>query len=1433
MSRIILSLVLSFFVCSALAENLLLLVTPRNVPEVVSGTHVFLEQQADVNVQVRTTEQWQDMADADRQQLLQQTDTVFAAGVFGETAQTFLHDLQATSPKNVIALHSEHRLVTASRLAGAPMLVSASLEKLMLHPNPQQSSTDWMKTMLQQYPEQQAWLQARFFWMGRNSENMTGLIAHLHHLTMQEATTEQPQLAARVRLYHQHRLVTPEQFDFSAKKSWVVLLDYETGERPGEKALLDAICETVTDDELGCVSVLTAWGDASLEAVQLLAKHQPRISSIVSLQDFVVGGSEQREAVTALLKQLDVPVFNAMRLSDSTESEWLLSEAGIKWDSVHYRVAMPELQGMSQPMVVAMMTPAMIDPQTGARLAFSQPVSSQVALLAKRISRWHTLQYKDNQDKKLAIIYYNHPPGRHNIGADNLNVVESLFDILHRLKDEGYDTGVLPQTTSALLDMLQERGINLPEDVGALADMAEKIITVEADTYQRWFDALPETLRQEMIEGPLGLLHASLQQAQALNDPAIAQQLLKRVMEDLRHVVDGAEHNGRDRVLDLLTQLETLYQQPLEKIGWQQAEQLVSAITQQQIEGLRGWGPAPGKVMVYQDKILLPGLQFGNVFIGPQPPRGWELNEELLHANLSFPPPHQYLALYQWLRHDFHADAIVHLGRHSTYEFLPRHRVGLAENDYPQALLDDLPSIYPYIVDGVGEGIQAKRRGSAVIIDHLTPPLASTELYDQLLELRQLVESYEAAPVNAEAMRKRAIKEMKKLLAKLNLRDELTASMSAELEVRGLQSLDEVEDELLVHEIGHYLTHLQEDFMPLGLHVYGRPWSDEAIETMLVSMQGNENTPDQLAALLRASPDAEMQALLHALEGRYVEPGKGNDPVRTPSALPTGRNFYALDDSLIPSKLGYEVGLELAEKARHQTAKDDDGSDALVLWASDVVRDEGAMIGFGYDMLGVKPIWNSRGIFKGLERLDLSQMTERDRHGQSQPRIRRDMLFTTSGLFRDLYGSQLVWLEQAVLMALDASSGLIRQQYPALTDALDAALAPLHGGSQPGFETLQQNQLAARWVNDARQALQRGDAAQQAGSEASYRIFGTPVGAYGAGVNRLVERSGAWQQREQVAQTYLHRMGHAYGAELNGDAAHQAFEQRLQSVSQTYLGRGSNLYGVMDNNDAFDYLGGLSLAVETIKGAAPENFILAHSDSQNLAVSPLETVLLTELRGRYLNPQWLKPLMNEGYAGARTMGSEFLEYLWGWQVTNPGVVKSWVWDEVKRVYVDDGLDIGLDEFLQQDHNVHVNSNMLAIMLVAAYKDFWQTDEQTISELAQKFTDLVAANGLPGSGHTTPNHPMYSWMMDYLDADHQQQLETVLAAARLPEVISESAPTHITEVDAATEAEQQAAETDEQAPSQPVNYNWVFWLLTALLLLMVGIMRGRALPKGKK
>ena len=1373
------------------AATLFGVVSDRSATELAAGASQFNRTNPAHNLTLRTPSQLAELSDQQISTYIGSADAILIAAVFGDSV-TRIERLIKTSAldKNipVFATNSDRRLTRLSRINAKDVFKDINEQSLRTLTSSPDISIDYQQhinNLVRKFPNQSAWLQARSYWQGRGSENMAGLMAWLLQHKDKNIHVPKPQPQSAIRYYHNGQVINADRVKLKKELPVAVILDHNTGDRAGDRELLDAICSQIKKRNMQCLAVLARWGEASMQAIKTLSNvtKPAKASIMVSLQDFAIGGGEHRKEVTELLTQLNIPVIKGIRLTDRTTEEWQLSTDGIPWDGVHYRVAMPELQGISQPMILATASAPYIDKLTGLKLSPSRPLLEQVEQLTSRMNNWIKLQLKTNANKRVALIYYNHPPGRHNIGADNLDVPATLWEMLNRLKQAGYNTGTLPKDQKALLDLIQQRGINLPNDQGALKEMADTVTTLSPEKYQQWFETLSPRVQDEMVYGPLGYLQAGLFNAIKYNKHEIGYTLLQHVAGDIEHLLEGVDHPARARALDLFKQFKQQAKVLLEgKDTQEEIIRLTKALHATGIEGIRGWGKAPGNVMVFNNKILIPGIQFGNIFIGPQPPRGWEVNEELLHANLSFPPPHQYLGFYYWIKHQFKADALVHLGRHSTYEFLPQRRVGLTKDDYPSLIASDIPGIYPYIVDGVGEGIQAKRRGLAVMIDHLTPPLNATPLYDDLLTLRQLIESFESAQEKSPA-RHRAVKNIRNMIDKMKLRSELETIMKDELQVRGI-GFEQVDDEMLVHEVGHYLTQMQEQFMPMGLHVFGKDWEQAAIEMMLNSI--NQPEIKSLPQLLTDSPKHERTALLAALDGQFIAPGKGNDPIRTPEALPTGRNFHALDSSLIPSRIGYQLGLELANQTRKETKFDPKGNEAIILWASDTVRDEGVMVAFGLDMMGIQPVWNSRGKFKGLKRLPMSA-----------ERVRRDTVFTTSGLFRDLYANLLVWLDRAVLLALDGASLTIAKDYPELTEALNAALQPITEMRQPGNESLTTNELAAHWVKQTQALLKQKQSAALAGRQASLRLFGDAPGSYGTGVNRLVERSGSWETRQQISDAYVTRMGHAYGIGVNGLPAHDSFKTNLKQVQNTYLGRASNLYGLMDNNDAFDYMGGMSMVVESLSGKVPNNRVIQHADPEKAHLQSLDSALLQELRGQFLNPAWLKGLMKHDYAGARTMGSEFMEYLWGWQVTNPEIIKSWVWDEVKEVYMDDRHKLGLDKFLEQGHNVHVKTNMLAIMLVAAHKGYWQASEETLKELAEKFAQLVAEHGLPGSGHTHPDHPMLEWIKTKISIDLAKQLTEVQNSARGEVSPAANVPVSIAQLDVSQLESEQKDSTQEQ------------------------------------
>ena len=1422
MTKRLIALVLALLPLSAGAETLLGVVSERSAPTLAAGAERFHEQYPNHELILRTTGQIADLDRGELAALWERADGVLMTAVFGDAVVPRLTRLarQRAGERVILGMNSDRQITRATRLGGEQPLAGMdkeALDELTANPGADEDPAKHRQKLAKQYPDQAAWLQARAYWQGQGAGNAASLLAFLAREAGADVAVPEPEPRSPLRYYHDGEIVAADALELDPDVPVVTLLDHDTGDRIGEQATLDALCNAVRERGMQCVAVLARWGQASVTAVETLDERlgEPPLAAVVSLQGFVIGGGEGREAATQALEELNVPVLQGMRLTKRTEAEWRLSPDGLPADSVHYRLSMPEFQGVSQPMVLAASEPPRIHELTGIELAVTQPIDEQITAMADRVANWSELQQTGNSDKRIAIVYYNHPPGRHNIGADNLDVPASLITILEQLKAAGYEVGEIPDDSEAMVELLQQRGVNLPENSGELAAMSDRVNTMTPATYRDWFEELPDHVRQSVNGGPLAALVPRLQRARSLERGETARSILKQTTGDLHHLLEEADHAAAARALDLLDQLETAAGKALTTGDWSRPRELVSALQETGVPGLDGWGEPPGWVMTHDNQLLVPGLQFGNVYIGPQPPRGWGVREELLHANLAFPPPHQYLAFYHWLDSEFGADAVMHLGRHSTYEFLPGPRAGLTRNDFPALIARDLPGIYPYIVDGVGEGLQAKRRGLAVIVDHLTPPLRTTPLYDELLGLRQLVESFESANEGSPA-RERSVERLREKLAELDLEGELAAEMAhghgeseGEEQASGDEAagdeapqgdepeddaekvdLDTVDAELLVHEVGHYLTELQEDFMPHGLHIFGRDWDSQAVDMMLESM--GDDAGAQAREKLEASPRHEREALLAGLDGAFIPPGPGNDPIRSPEVLPTGRNFHGLNGNLLPTKVGWDLGQRMAAEARQEGGQ---GNEAVVLWASDTVRNEGAMVAFGLDMLGLKPVWNSRGIVEGLKRQELAE-----------GRVRRDVVFTTSGLFRDLYGELLVWLDRGTRLALQASAETIRERHPALTVALNSALGPAEELGEPGSEPLSRNRVAAHWVKDARQALSEGLSPEDAGERSVRRVYGDAPGSYGAGVNRLAERSGSWEERGELADTYLRRLGHAYGAEIDGEASRQGFRRSLKRVERSYLGRASNLYGLMDNNDAFDYLGGLSLAVEELSGEAPANRIVEHANPGNASVEPLETALLQELRGRYLNPEWIKGNMEHGYAGARTMGSEFMEYLWGWQVTNPQVIDDWAWEEVKKVYIDDAHNLGLDKFLKKGNRAHVRTNMMAIMLVAAQKGFWDANKQTVDQLTKAFGQAVVKNGLPGSGHTAPEHPMLDWAKERMPDELSDAFGQVVAKARGQQRPEETTVTTVSEIKPQSSADKQQAKQSQKetpkAPSEP-------------------------------
>lgn len=705
----------------------------------------------------------------------------------------------------------------------------------------------------------------------------------------------------------------------------------------------------------------------------------------------------------------------------------------------------------------------------------------------------------------------------------------------------------------------------------------------------------------------------------------------------------------------------------------------------------KDWGsPRESRIMTHDGAFIIPCIPLGNVILVPQPVRGWSDDPDKLYHSTVLAPHHQYVAFYLWMQHVFQPDALISLGTHGTHEWLPGKQAGLSWQCAPEVLIGDIPVIYPYIVDDVGEGIQAKRRGRGVVIDHAVPALKPGGLYGEYSELSVLIDEYETAA--SDAIRESRLERIRSLASRTGLDRDL-----------GLASVTAKDIETLQHE----LLRLKSEVVPYGLHTFGMSAKGEALSdtAAAIAEKGGRDKAFYEANLARCGP-SEMESLVRSLRGGYVSAGPGNDPIRNPDSLPTGKNFYAFDPEKIPSKEAWENGRKAAEeliaawRSKHGGAFPE--QIGVILWSVETIRDEGIQVATALALMGMRPVWDRRDKVRDIAPISGMEL--------GRPRI--DVLLQMSGLFRDTFPGVALLLDRAVRQAaeLDDVENFLEKH----TKAIEAEL------------------------------LEEGHSPEKARALSRVRLFGDAPGAYGTKVGDLTGASGMWEKDDTVAENGFVRMqSFGYSVDMWGRSLTPVYRKHLGRVDATIHSLSTNLYGTMDNDDMFQYLGGLSMAVKKASGKAPDVFVSNQRIRGQGRLEPIGETLGREARSRYWNPRWIEGMMREGYAGAREM-AHFVEYLWGWQVTTPEAVDAGRWKEIFDVYVEDKHHIDVKAFLEKV-NPWAYQSMTARMLEAVRKGYWKADEEVRRKLAAEYALNVVQAGVACCDHTC-NNPLLNQMV---------------------------------------------------------------------------------------
>ncbi|MET0227199.1 MAG: cobaltochelatase subunit CobN, partial [Actinomycetes bacterium] len=955
---------------------------------------------------------------------------------------------------------------------------------------------------------------------------------------------------------------------------------------------------------------------------------------------------------------LDVPVVQALCLT-SPRAQWAATAAGLSPLDAATQVAIPEFDGR---LISVPFSFKELDGDGLSRYVPDPERAERVAGTAVALAR---LRHVPPADRRVAVVLSSYPTKHARIGnAVGLDTPASAVRLLRALRERGYDLGpasgdgalpgVEPADSDALIHALIAAGGQDPE---WLTDrqLADAAVRIPAADYLRWYGRLPAELR-DAIEAT--------------------------------------------------------------------------------------WGPPPGELYVDRGldprgELVLAALRAGNLVLLVQPPRGFGENPVAIYHDPSMPPSHHYLAAYRWLEEGFGAHAVVHLGKHGTLEWLPGKNLGMSAACWADAVLGDLPLIYPFLVNDPGEGTQAKRRAHATIVDHLVPPMTRAETYGDLARLEQLLDEHASLAALDPGKLPAVRAQIWTLIQAARLDHDL-----------GLSSRPhDVEfDDFLLHVDG-WLCEVKDAQIRDGLHVLGvAPAAAERVGLVLAMLQARQlwsgqavpmpglrealglaedGTPsraevDRVEGQARALVEAmelagwpadaapgvaagvlgarqepverllrfaatelvprleatagELDAVLHALDGGHVPAGPSGSPLRgLVNVLPTGRNFYAVDPKAVPSRLAWETGQQLAESLLARYREDTGGwpaSVGLSVWGTAAMRTSGDDVAEILALLGVRPVWDdlSRRV-TGMEVVDLAEL--------GRPRI--DVVIRISGFFRDAF--------------------------PHVVDMLDDAVGLVAGlDEDPAGNLVRAHALAD---------LERHDDLRRA----TTRIFGSPPGAYGAGLLPLMD-SRSWRDDADLAEVYAVWGGHAYGRGLEGRAAREDMEHAYRRIAVAVKNTDTREHDIADSDDYYQYHGGMVATVRHLTGAAPRAYVGDSTRPEQVRTRSLHEESARVFRSRVVNPRWVQAMRRHGYKGAFELAAT-VDYLFGWDATT-GVVADWMYERLTAAYV---LDPETREFLEQS-NPWALRGITERLLEAVDRGLWEAPEDaTLQALRQVYLQV--------------------------------------------------------------------------------------------------------------
>ena len=988
------------------------------------------------------------------------------------------------------------------------------------------------------------------------------------------------------------------------------------------------------------------------------------VDAVVSLTGFaLVGGPARQDHPKAIevLKRLNRPYMVALPLVFQTTEEWENSDLGLHPIQVALQIAIPEIDGAIEPIILSGR-----DGTTGKSIA----LQDRIEMVAQRAMKWANLRRKPKINKKVAITVFSFPPDKGNVGtAAYLDVFGSIYKAIEALKHNGYDIPDLPETPEALMQ-------EVLHDAQAQYSSPELNIAYRMSV-QEYERLTPYAKRLEENWGPPpGQLNSDGQNllvfGKHYGNVFIGVQPTFGYEGDPMRLLfsrSASPHHGFAAYYTYLNQI------------WG-ADAVLHFGTHGSLEFM------PGKQMgmsgdCYPDNLIgtIPNLYY---YAANNPSEATIAKRRSYANTISYlTPPAENAGLYKGLK-----ELNELIGSYQTLKDSGR-GPAIVNSVIEQCRLVNLDKDIS-LPEGDAQAFSPEERDNLVgkvyiklmeIESRLLPcglhvigkPPTAEEAIATLVNIASLDRTEEGIPSLPRLIAESVGRDLEEvfqnsdrgILADVKLLDEINQATRAA--VRALVQ-EQANAEGRIERVAIL------NFFNMGRK---EPWV-EALQAL-----GYTNiTADALKSLVeylefclkQIVADNELGGLLQALEGEYVLPGPGGDPIRNPDVLPTGKNIHALDPQSIPTTAAIQSAKVVVDRLIGRQQAENGGAFpetiSFVLWGTDNIKTYGESLAQVMWMVGARPKPDSLGRVNKVELISLAEL--------GRPRI--DVVVNCSGVFRDLFINQMALLDQAVKMAAEAD------------------------------EPLEMNFVRKHAL---KQAAELGVNVRQAAT----RVFSNASGSYSSNVNLAVENS-TWENEAELQEMYLKRKSFAFSADSPGTMAEsrQVFESSLKTVDVTFQNLDSSEISLTDVSHYFDSDPTKLVSSLRADGKQPTAYI-ADTTTANAQVRTLSETVRLDSRTKLLNPKWYEGMLSHGYEGVRELSKRLVNTM-GWSAT-AGAVDNWVYEDVNTTFIQDE---NMRERLK-NLNPHSFRKVVSTLLEVNGRGYWETSEENLDLLRQLYQEV--------------------------------------------------------------------------------------------------------------